>query len=215
MQKFAVTLFQIIGKICGMLFSPFCGHRFDFLRYVFSYSYVTALYSSRFKSFGHDSKLVGAPDELRLSENISVGNFSRLGRHLLLRCYKVSDVVPEIAIGTQVNIGDYSTLSCCNKIVICDGVRLGRMVMITDNAHGHTDTIEELHQSPIDRPLVSKGPVYIEKNVWIGEKATILPGVTIGEGAIIAANAVVTHSVPPFSIAAGCPAKIVRTFSVK
>ena len=211
MQKFVITSLHLLGKFFGIILSPLYGRKIVFLRYVFKYSVITALYSHRFKVFGRSSKLVGIPDELRMSENISVGDFCRLGRHLLLRCYQIVDIEPEIIIGSQVNIGDYSTLSCCNKIIISDGVRLGRMVMVTANAHGHTNSIDELRVSPIDRPLVSKGPVLIEKNVWIGEKATILPGVVIGEGSIVAANAVVTHSVPAFSIAAGCPAKVVRS----
>ena len=67
-------------------------------------------------------------------------------------------------------------------------------------------------QDPLKRPIVSKGPVRIGDNVWIGDKATILPNVSIGNGAIIAANAVVTKDVPPYSVAAGNPAKIIKTF---
>jgi acetyltransferase-like isoleucine patch superfamily enzyme len=63
---------------------------------------------------------------------------------------------------------------------------------------------------PIERPIVSNGPVIIENNVWIGEMACIMPNVRIGEGAIVAANSVVTKNVPPFSIVAGIPAKIVN-----
>ena len=50
----------------------------------------------------------------------------------------------------------------------------------------------------------------VEKNVWIGDKATVLPGVSIGEGAIIAANAVVTKDVPAYTVVAGCPAKAIK-----
>lgn len=60
--------------------------------------------------------------------------------------------------------------------------------------------IQQLKDSPISRPIVSKGPIHIGKNVWIGEKATILPGVTIGDGAVIAANAVVNKDVPPYTL---------------
>lgn len=63
---------------------------------------------------------------------------------------------------------------------------------------------------PILRPLTSKGKVTIGRNVWIGDKATILPGITIGDGAIIGANAVVTHDVPPLSVAVGNPARIIE-----
>lgn len=58
--------------------------------------------------------------------------------------------------------------------------------------------------------MYSKGDVSIGKNVWIGEKATILPGVTIGEGSIIGANSVVTKNIPPYSIACGIPAKVIK-----
>ena len=58
--------------------------------------------------------------------------------------------------------------------------------------------------------FIGKGPVIIEDNVWIGDKATILSGVKIGKGAIVAANAVVTKDVPAYSVVAGNPAKIIR-----
>ncbi len=54
----------------------------------------------------------------------------------------------------------------------------------------------------------------IGDNVWIGDKATILAGVKIGECAVIAANAVVTKDIPPYSVAAGNPAKIIKTYTI-
>lgn len=59
--------------------------------------------------------------------------------------------------------------------------------------------------------MVSKGPVIIEDNVWIGDKATILANVTIGKGAVVAANSVVTKDVPAYSVVAGIPAKVIKT----
>ena len=82
--------------------------------------------------------------------------------------------------------------------------------MITDNSHG-VSTSKMMDISPAKRLLYSKGPVIIDDNVWIGEKASIMPGVHIGECAIIAANAVVTKDIPAYSVAAGIPAKVVRT----
>lgn len=80
---------------------------------------------------------------------------------------------------------------------------------ITDNSHGETD-YSSLNLPPGKRPITSKGPVVIGNNVWIGDKATILPGVTIGDGSVIAANAVVTKDVPAFSVVAGNPAHVIR-----
>ena len=62
--------------------------------------------------------------------------------------------------------------------------------------------------APNQRRLTSKGPVVIEDNVWIGEKASILSGVHIGKGAIIGAGAVVTKDVPAGHMALGVPARI-------
>ncbi|MBL4677498.1 MAG: hypothetical protein JKY70_15040 [Mucilaginibacter sp.] len=56
-------------------------------------------------------------------------------------------------------------------------------------------------------------PVIIEDNVWIGETVSVLPGVTIGKGSIIGASAVVTKNIPPYSIAVGNPAKVIKTYN--
>ena len=82
-------------------------------------------------------------------------------------------------------------------------------VLITDNSHG-TSNMSDLILCPRVRHLASKGPVIIEDNVWIGERAIIMPGVHIGEVPIIGATSVVTHNVPPYSVAAGVPAKILK-----
>ncbi len=65
--------------------------------------------------------------------------------------------------------------------------------------------------SPADRQSLVPGPIHIRKNAWIGAGATILPGVTIGENAVVAAGAVVSKDVPANSIVGGVPAKIIKT----
>lgn len=118
---------------------------------------------------------------------------------------------PYISIGNGCGFGEYTHITAINKIIIGDGVLLGNFVIITDNAHGGGDLFEnQMSLPPLERPLFSKGPVIIKNNVWIGDKATILPGVTIGEGAIVGANSVVTKDVPARAIIAGSPAKIIR-----
>ena len=72
-------------------------------------------------------------------------------------------------------------------------------------------TKENAEIAPLSREIHSNGPIHIGENVWIGDKVTILPNVTIGKGCIIAANAVVTKSIPEFSVVAGVPAKIIKT----
>lgn len=114
-----------------------------------------------------------------------------------------------VTIGDGVDLGEDCLITAANRIVIGENTLTGRMVTITDNSHGDTSPAD-LSKAPHKRPVISKGEVIIGKNVWIGDKATILPDVHIGEGAVIAANAVVTKDVPAYCIAAGVPARIIR-----
>lgn len=86
---------------------------------------------------------------------------------------------------------------------------MASFVYISDHSHGEI-TRAELDLPPLGRLLYSKGPIIIGNNVWIGEKVCILPNVRIGDGAVIGANSVVTKDIPPHSVAAGSPAKVIK-----
>lgn len=145
-------------------------------------------------------------------ECITIGENSTFGKDVFLTAWpKLHELVftPELIIGSNCNFGAYNHITCTNKLVIGDDCLTGKWVTITDNSHGNTD-IETLHQHPLYRSIVSKGPVIIGNNVWIGDKATILPGVTIGDGAVIAANTVVTRDVPAYSVCVGNPGRVIK-----
>lgn len=115
---------------------------------------------------------------------------------------------PQLIIGDNVSFNFYCHIGCLNKIVIGNNVMLGSHVLIEDHSHGTADDID----TPVaKRKLHSKGPIIIEDNVWIGENACILENVRIGKCSIIGANAVVTHDIPPYSVAVGVPAKVIKT----
>ena len=168
--------------------------------------------SPEFKSIGkgcHIEKmrsLIGAKN-ITIGENCSIGINAQLTAHESFRDYRFT---PQITIGSGVDLGDYIHVTAINSITICDGVLTGRWVTISDHSHGHV-VPEEMHLAPNGRELFSKGSVYIGKNVWIGDKASILAGVTIGEGCIIGANSVVTKDIPPYSVVVGSPARVVKT----
>ena len=109
--------------------------------------------------------------------NICIGNKCFIGQYSALTVWtEESDKeYPEMIIGDGVSIGAFNHITCTNRIVIGDGVLTGKFVTVTDNSHGNTD-YASLHIKPNDRDVVSKGPVVIGNNVWIGDKATILPG---------------------------------------
>lgn len=142
--------------------------------------------------------------------HITIGDYTGIGSHSVLGCYTKYESQffhPSIIIGNRCSFGEYFHIAACNKIIIGDGLLAGRFVYIGDHAHG-SSIFEESNLPPSQRKLYSKGEVIIGNNVWIGDKATILPGVHIGNNVIVAANAVVTHDVPNNCIVAGVPAKI-------
>lgn len=116
---------------------------------------------------------------------------------------------PYMSVGDNCSFGSYNHITCVNCINIGDNCLTGKYVSITDNSHGNTD-MESIAMPPKERPVLSKGKVNIGNNVWIGDKATILPGVTIGNGVVVAANTVVTRSIPDNCVVAGVPARIVK-----
>ena len=123
--------------------------------------------------------------------------------------YFDQELFPELKIGNNSHIGAFNHISCANRIIIGSGVLTGKWVTITDNSHG-ANLLIELSIPPADRNIFSKGEVIIGNNVWIGDKASIMPGVVIGDGAIIGANTVVTKDIPEYCVAVGNPAKIIK-----
>ena len=87
-------------------------------------------------------------------------------------------------------------------IFIGDGALIGHNVVLATLNHA---------KSPDNRATMIPSPIHIGRNVWIGSNATVLPGVTIGDRAIVAAGAVVTTDVPENTIVGGVPARIIRT----
>lgn len=147
-------------------------------------------------------------------EYISIGDKTTFQRGLYLTAWHLYDYKgktnqPSIVIGNGCDFGAYNHITCTNKISIGNHVLTGKWVTISDNNHGRS-TYEDMCIPPQERKNSSKGEVIIGNNVFIGEKATILSGVTIGDGAIIGANSVVTHDIPAFCVAVGNPAKIVK-----
>lgn len=123
--------------------------------------------------------------------------------------YGSQHFLPEIVIGNDCHIGAFNHITCINRIEIGDGFVSGKWVTITDNSHGDSH-YDDLCLPVSQRSAFSKGPVIIGKNVWVGDKVTILPNVTIGDSVIIGANSVVTKDIPSFCIACGNPARIIK-----
>lgn len=162
--------------------------------------------SGRLKSVGRIGLLEGP-------QYMKIGEGTKFCDGIFLTAWQINEA-PILEIGTNCEFGSSNHITCSNKIKIGNNCLTGKWVTITDNGHGQTN-IDDMTQSPLIRRIISKGPVVIEDNVWIGDKATILPNVHIGEGAIIGANSVVSINVPSYAIVAGNPAKVIKQINVE
>ncbi len=158
-------------------------------------------------AFGRRQRREGFKIE-RPFRNLESVNRIRVGAGSKIRQHAWFTVGPECAvqIGQNVSIGRYFGLSGVgSSITIEDDVLISERVFITESYHTLPDaTYPVRHQSH------SIGPVHIGRGTWIGIGVAIMPGVTIGKHCVIGANSVVTHDVPPYTVAAGVPAKVIR-----
>jgi len=115
--------------------------------------------------------------------------------HMGARFYDPKNII----IGEDSIVGEGAVLDGRDKIIIHNHVDIASEVMIYNSQHNvHSEEFEAM-----------TGSVIIEDYVFVGPRAIILPGVTVGQGAVIAAGAVVTRDVKPFSVVAGVPAEVI------
>ena len=203
MRKFC----YLIGEILSFIFPESFHEAFVGCKKYIRTGYYSRRLTSKGKnySFASDSCIIG-------SEFITIGDNVEIGKRTVISAWhrEKDSPIPSLIIESGVIIGEDCHITASNNVVIKDHVLLGKKVTITDNSHGEID-LYSMQVNPSSRPLLSKGAVVIGSRVWIGDKATVLPGVAIGEGSIIGANAVVTNDVPAFSVAVGVPAVVVKT----
>ena len=128
-----------------------------------------------------------------------------LGRKSVIESFScINNAVGDVLIGDFTRIGLHNTI--IGPVTIGNHVNLAQGVTITALNHNFEDTTLR-----IDQQGVSTNTVTISDDVWIGTNAVVLPGVTIGTHSVVAAGAVVTKDVPPYTIVAGVPAKVIKT----
>ncbi|KFC83119.1 DapH/DapD/GlmU-related protein [Ewingella americana] len=165
----------------------------------------------------NNARIIRFPFEIRGKYKMKIGSGLTTGRYCRLEAYGNINL-HSLIIGENCQINDSVHIAAADKISLGNNVLIASRVFITDLNHGCYSGDEYIHSDPkrlcVDRELVTR-PVIIGDNVWIGEGAVILPGVVIGDSSIVGANAVVTKSVPPYTIAAGNPAKVVKEYDFK
>ena len=165
-----------------------------------------------------NARLIRFPFRVRGKQYIKIGKGFTTGFNCRIDALNINNFGEKylIEIGENVEINDEVHIGATQKIIIEDNVLIASKVYISDHNHGSYKGDEQ--DSPMSIPKERKihsSPIRIEKNVCIGDLCCILQGVTIGEGSIIGAMSVVTKDIPPYTIAVGSPAKLIKRYNFK
>ena len=160
---------------------------------------------------------VGRTPRLLGLAHMTVGENFSAGHDLWLEAvtsFAGQALQPELRIGAHCNLSDSVHIGCAGRVTIGSGLLCGSRVLIIDHAHGSYGDLFGSASDPAVRPnlrpLSVGGAITIGDNVWVGDGAVILPGAHIGDGAVIGANSVVNGPVPPATVAAGAPLRLLR-----
>lgn len=159
--------------------------------------------------FGRGS-LIRLPAKIRNRRYIFLGKNVFIAESCYISMVTDGSTKPSLVIGDDVCIGSDFTVSCADSIRIEKKVLLADRVFIGDSIHDYANPEVPI----IDQPMKATGKVVIEEGAFIGINAVILPGVTVGRNAVVAASSVVTKDVPPFTVVAGNPAAVVKRYNV-
>lgn len=165
----------------------------------------------RFGAFGEASMIAFPPNTIFNEQYIHIGTGTMIGPDVTLSAGMVpgqqclSD--PVVSIGDRCLIGKGSGIVGHYRIEIGDDVWTGHHVYITDQNHGYDDVT-----MPIGQQTQPERAVRIGNGSWLGFGTVVLPGADIGEHVTIGANSVVSGTIPPFSVAVGAPARVIRHY---
>lgn len=151
---------------------------------------------------------IGSPHRIHIGRDVWIGPRAHLSA-----VEEIGDnhYEPTIRIGDGCHIAEDFILHCAGEVDLGSRVLIAARAYVGDSFREYENWRE--HRG--DTPYAEAKPIKIQDGAFIGVGAAVLPGVTIGEGAIIAANAVVTRTVPPRSVALGNPARVIRSWDKK
>ena len=166
-------------------------------------AFADSLYQEAIKITMEINNSYHTPEELRKMMSRLIGK--RVDDTFRLFPPFYTDFGKNITIGKNVFINSGSHFQDQGGIVIGDGALIGHNVVLATINHA---------LAPSENRRNYYAPIKIGNNVWIGSNATVLPGVTIGEWSVVAAGAVVSKDVPPYTVVGGVPAKVLKKIKV-
>lgn len=150
------------------------------------------------------SYAVGGPVGTRLRRAVAGPLLAQVGKDVNIEAGAAFGSGAQIVLGDRSGLGVDADIH--GPVTIGDDVMMGPRCTILTRNHRIDDVTVSMNQQGFG----DYQPVVIEDDVWIGANVTIMPGVRVGTGSVLAAGAVVAHDVPPFSIVGGVPAKVLR-----
>lgn len=170
----------------------------------------TRLVCGSFGAMGKDCLIMlpfksGNAADVFLGDNVTICGGAWID---CFRKYHGKEWQPRLEIGDGTYIGHHGHIMAVGEMKIGKNVLVADKVYISDNLHGFEDVTRKIMVQPLKH-----APVTIEDEVWLGENVCVLPGVVVGRHSVVGSNAVVAKSIPPYSVAVGCPAKVIRRYN--
>ncbi len=168
---------------------------------------LSILIGGAFAEFGKKS-ILSPPVRLKRVDRIRIGNGVFIGPNSwLITLPDGNNKNPAISIGDRTSLVGSSVISAVRQVIIEDRVLIARNLYISDHSHKYTN-----NKLPIcDQGFDKIKPVLVRRGSWIGQNVVICPGVTIGIGSVIGANSLVNKDIPDYCVAAGSPAKVIKS----
>jgi acetyltransferase-like isoleucine patch superfamily enzyme len=165
------------------------------------------LVSGAFAKFGRKSSLM-YPVRLSGEGRIAIGDCVSIGPGSWLQTLPDGENrTVAVEIGSGASIAGACVLSAVRSVVLEKSVLLARNVYVSDHIHRYTQIGVPILEQGVDKVR----PVLIRQGAWLGQNVVVCPGVTIGRGAVIGANSVVNRDIPDFCVAAGAPARVLKS----
>lgn len=171
---------------------------------------ICSFLSLFYGSFGESSRMQYPRTLVSNRKHIFIGKNVFIRKHARIEPvtkWQGKSFNPKIIIKDGVNIEQNVHITCADRVVIGRYTSVICSVVITDIDHEYSDITR-----PVMRQGIAVNPTEIGECCFIGAGAKIMAGVHIGEHSVIGANAVVTHDIPPYCVAAGVPAKVIKTY---
>lgn len=175
-----------------------------------SFFYYEPMFKTYCRKYGRGLRLLGGIPQVHDLLTVEIGDCVTMHGAATFTAGKVYPE-PILRVGSHTHLGYQVGISVGTEVTIGDHVLIANRVSLVGYDQHPVDPVKRMKNYPPDEK--GCGDIIIEDYVWIGMNCIVLKGVTVGEASIVAAGSVVTNNVPPYSVVAGNPARVVKSLS--